>query len=649
MPVAEMTYQEKNVQVSRYDEEDEVRWMAASTDASRAMRKRFYQLYAWPCLEKLMGWRDDGYTSEDITIMLILADTISATAALSIKRPEFTLSATQPSGVYGRDDGVDADGKPLLPLKIRQLIGEGLLRRFLNDDNGLYTVKDTLDMVKWNAFWAGYGVSKIVPSATWQPNSKSGKQMQTHDGVMLFDPVTGQPMLERKSRMVDQHYRITYVPSTMFLVDPKSMANLVGADWVAEEGETPIDEMREAGIYNMYDVRPSGKSLDKWDMDRDDPLEGELQEGGRADAFGSHYYSDAGLALDDPDTKLVKWYYRVDLKNKRFKMIAKSNPKKFLLNIPWPKGIEGGIHSILTFTKPDPRRFYPMPPIYPLMAPSREYNDVTRHMRIVRSGSIRKIFVTDGYFTGEQLSQLASVVDNDLIYVKNAVDAEAAYRLAKSNEAGHMTVDGLSGAKALLDFGRVGGRPAESRGEASSDLLGQTQAIIGESNIRDDDRRDRYIEFLISNGRKMWQLVQATLAIPMAIRILGKALGDFWYQVEDQSEIEGSFDVMMEADSLQHKNKAVQLKQNIEVAKVALSSDVTKPYVDGQKLLTSLKNLGGADLDWVKDSIDPMSSPTMSIPAPGMPQGGVGMSTEAQMAGQAGAGVGAGEAQVATI
>lgn len=542
--------------IGNYSEEDEVKWWFGRTDLSRAIRKRWFKKYAWPSLEWLMGKNQEGYDNEDVTIMLIQADTQTAISAISIKDLQYTLAATQPlPALVDRGELVDLTGRPILTLPERQLLGENLIRHFLNDSDGIYNVQDTLESVRWDSFWS-YGVADVEASGTWVPTkAPKGEHLKTEHGVLLFDPKTNEPILSRGTKLVNQHYRFRHIPSEKFLIDSRSRANMAGAEWNAEEGETVFEDMKASGMYNMKGVRPSRKH-DENDMDDDNPLANEFEElrTGMGKYAGS-FADQAGFETDDPRNKTLRWIYINDMREKRYKMIGLSNNKTFLLNEPWPIGVEGSKYSVLSYATPYSNRFWPMPPIYPLIAPAKEYDACSQFMRIAREGAIEKFLITRGELPPDQIDRIIGPVHRQIVYTPKAAREfeEKHFRRLKATESGQIEAVVQSAAKSLSDLGRVGAAPAEARGEQSADTATQSTYIQNQNAGRNNWRRDRYVQFLGKMGLNMWKLIQGTLTIPVAVRILGQALGQFWYQLSDPSEIEGEFDVGVRVEAIEQR------------------------------------------------------------------------------------------------
>ena len=577
-------YSFPNRPAKAYDEEDRVRWDFARVNSARAERKAWFRIEAWECFKYLMGRCQNKRDTDDMVVELILADTVSASAALNIRRPDFSLMAMQPDDLVERITG----RKSPLIIEIRRMIAEAVLHRCMNDDNGIYTAKDSIEMIKADSFWA-YGIAKIESSGTWMPTLRKGEQMKSYDNVLMFDPDTGEVMEEPDARLIDQHYRIAWVDCRKYFIQRGAKANRVGVKFEGQEFEADIDVMKDAGIYEMKGVRPSGKVPDRFDMSDDDPVEREFEKMtmsiGRSD--------ENGLENDDPWNHTVNCHFIQDHDEGRFKIIAKSNPKKYLLNAAIPEGVEGSIYVPLMYTKPASGRFYPRPPIASLLTPAREYNDVTRHMKIVRRGAVRKVFVTRGAYSDDVISQLQSVIDHELCYVDDAQKAARDYILVGANEAPHMSVDPLSADKAMRDLSRSGGRPAESRGEQSADTATQSIQIANQSNIRDEDRRDRFTNFLDMLGTKIIQLVQATLSIPIAVKITGVDVEPFWWRTQDRDEIEGQFVSKVRLESLQTENKAVQLKQMREELDVYLRNPLTAQRLNVDQAMEDVSKLSG--------------------------------------------------------
>ena len=577
---------EKRVNISTYDEAKEVKWWWGRIHAAQARRRWFFKTYANPCLQWLLGNTRHTKDTDDVMIMLILADTMAARPSLFIRRPDYTLSAVQPDELY-RSTPED-----------RIKLGEALLRRAVKDFDGSNDFKSVTKQVLMDAFWA-YGVAKVDYETTWYDNLKAGQARVTHRGIPMYDPETGEPMIEPDQDLQDEHFMIKRVSPRNYLMDSVAVWNGVNGTWDGENGVTPYEDMERSGQYNMTGIeKDKGSGWFKKIMES-------LTTSAAADewsALKERYSGEEGhgLETDDPRANMVSWAFANDWKDKRFILLTKGNEKTFAMNNAWGGGIEGSIYNRLMFIQPDGDEFYPIPPVHPLIDPAREYNDASRHMRVVRNRAARKIFYNPAVFkTKADALKLASIIDCELIECPDPQAAQEGAQIWNGSEKPLPPADLQTINKSITDFARVGGRPEASRGEANEKTLGQTQIIQGEGALKDEDRRDSFGDFLRNIGRKLWQMMQARLTNKTAVKIAGPK-GEEWRTISDRAEIEGEFDVDFEIESVLPKSKAVATAQLDKMTEFVFKVPELAQHVDSRAAAEELQKAHGLPSAWLR-------------------------------------------------
>ena len=192
---------------------------------------------------------------------------------------------------------------------------------------------------------------------------------------------------------------------------------------------------------------------------------------------------------------------------------------RFMLNVPYPDGIEEHPYSILSYTPitdPQPRP-WPMPQTYTWLSLDREYNVRRNQMLDGLARTARKIFYEKGAFSDEDsaLAALSSSIDMEGVEVndltrKPEVVSDPPISASFSQDL------------AFLDrefnrtSGVVGARTGQRAGSATEASIEQQAG-----NLRDTDQRHLVSQWLATAGAKMFQLVKSTLTLDVWINLRG--------------------------------------------------------------------------------------------------------------------------------
>lgn len=328
----------------------------------------------------------------------------------------------------------------------------------------------------------------------------------TGQPVPLLDPQSGQPLEEPSEITRDEIYRWDWVNASNMLF-PDAGPDPSKWPWIGEEITVPLEDAK--------DDRRFPKAL------RD-----QLQPSSRAhrpDEDETIVHADILATLPDTPEEEITYCEIWDCKAKRRRIFAEGqtfSATSWLLDEDLPAGVEDHPYALLLFnpqTDPTPSP-WPIPVTWNWMDLQHEYNVRRRQMINAARRSARKIGYEESTFpdADEAISALQSAVDMEAVKL---TDINRPWiTLADPPSTADITRDLLV---LTQDWREVTGQTGARLSRPDSDTA--TEAIFAEraSNLRDVDMRATVQNWLAEAGRKMLQLVKATLTLGTYVKIRG--------------------------------------------------------------------------------------------------------------------------------
>lgn len=423
-----------------------------------------------------------------------------------------TVKAQMPGLLYQNPTFfVRPKGRGASQVKLQEaMAGESLLKDIAGqDDHFVQEAKLALQQ----SFW-GIGVLKSIYDPKLEPNPQRGEPMYlltpqgepmrdtlTGEPMPLVDPRTGQPMTEPAKAVTDELYRWRWIHWSNMLLPDEGPAMLTWS-WVGEEVEVPLEEAKD-------DDRFPKALRDQLVATRKPLAEG-------ADPNLAKLYD-----VHELDQKL--WYVECwDIVNKRHYIVAEGQPfssTQFLLDDAYPEGVEDHPYAILPgytpLTDPEPSP-WPVPHVWNWLALQEEYSQRRKQMMNAARRSARKYYYDNNTFPDqdEATSALSSNKDMEGVLVNDVMRPPVV--LADPGSPPDIARD-----LALLekDWLNATGTPGERMGNPSSDTA--TQALLSDrsATLREGEMKNSVQLWLTTAGKKMLQLLKATLTLERWVQI----------------------------------------------------------------------------------------------------------------------------------
>ena len=363
------------------------------------------------------------------------------------------------------------------------------------------------------------GVIKIVYDPKFEPNPRKGEVIyRTNDAdeplvgedgeAMPLLDADGQPVVEPEQIITDEVYRIEWVNAENMIFPPKTV-DPGKWGWLAEEICVSLEDAKEdlripKRIRDT--LKPNGGLRPDEDGFDDDPITYEDEE--------------------DQEFRYIEYY---DLKNHRYygwaDDVGDEEPVEFLFDEPLPKGIEDHPYSLLMGFTPilDPKpKAWPMPLTYNWLPIEIEHNDRRYQLTNAARHSARKVAYDQSTFRDHEQAQaaLASSIDMEAFEVQDIqrlpvvmADAPPPMNLAQdlaALEGDWIRATGLASSA----FGTSAGSATEARLENQA------------GSIRESDQRRMVTMFMEDLGRKLFNLVRATMTVGMSVKMISMTDGD---------------------------------------------------------------------------------------------------------------------------
>ncbi len=400
-------------------------------------------------------------------------------------------------------------GKSLPQSSENAKIAEGVLQAISEQDDNL---QNAAKFGILQNFWR-IGILKTIYDPSLETNPKAGQPIYATDangniihdqmGVPqpMTDPQSGMPMVEPEQVMSDETYRWEWVDARTMLL-PDDGPDMAKWSWLGEEIEVDLEDAKADERFPS-ELRDKFRNAGKKEGD-------EQAETTENDETGEEY---------EPCFRYCECY---DLKKKSWYILTEqSDIKDFLFQGPLPDGIEDHPYAILpgwipnTGPTPSP---WPLPFTNPWLDLQREYNIRRQQMMEGAKRSARKVLYEPQTFedSDEALKALQSNKDMEGVMVKDLNRPPTPMEERALNTAITNDVPAL-----MMDWRIITGQTGAKMGVSDADTATEATFVERASNLRDAHMQKAVVAWLKTAGKKMWQLVRATLTLQLFIKIRG--------------------------------------------------------------------------------------------------------------------------------
>jgi len=222
-----------------------------------------------------------------------------------------------------------------------------------------------------------------------------------------------------------------------------------------------------------------------------------------------------------------------------------------------PKGVEKHPYAFLRFTLRDASP-YPIPPVFNMLDPQKEYNLARSRILTHRKRFNRKYEVDVNKLENpdNEISKLEAGDDGTIIRVM-APGAVTPILDAPLDQQTYTEIALLNN-----DMTELSGTPDNARSIASADSATEASLLDKRLEIREGDRMSMVVDWITEAAKKLDQLVQQHIDRDEAVRITGPQ-GENWVNVleSDYEAIEGEYEYSVNVGASQPRLPDIERAQ----------------------------------------------------------------------------------------
>ena len=365
-------------------------------------------------------------------------------------------------------------------------------------------------------------VLKQVYDPTIIPNPQAGEPVYRRNAAnqIIYDPMSGMPTFELDPTtgvaltepgqiMTGETYRFEWVDAARILL-PDEGPDQLRWTWIGEEMEVCLADAQD-------DANFPKELRDKFKASRITDTETTQGEKTSYDTTKQ----DDGESYPEDETFVYTVIY--DIKHRELLIVAKdSSLNDFLLREPMPEGIDEHPYAVLPGwlpnVGPDGGSPWPVPFTMPWLDLQDEYNLRRLQMRNGAARSARKVLATKTMFENDEEARkmLQSATDMETVFVKDMTRVPVIMVDPDINPTIYKDMTST-----LSDWRLITGQTGAKVGTPDADTATEATFVQQASNLRDADLQHDVNAWFRVAGRKMLQLLSATLTLQMFVNIRG--------------------------------------------------------------------------------------------------------------------------------
>ena len=362
-----------------------------------------------------------------------------------------------------------------------------------------------------------FGCLKVSYTPRFSVNPNKGKpKLNGYDDYKMpvfAEDEDGNVIIEPGVIITSELYYAERISPRELLIDPECRNFAERASWIAHEIVKPLKYLKDNDLYK--NTKNLAKNVELSDVFKTLNKESD----------------DVKALLDDEDTQKVKFVEIYDLKNNKLFVLPDNN--NFFIR---EEIIDVNPFSFLKFNE-SPDNFYPVSDIAQEKPIQQEVN-IGRSLMITHARrSARKFAYSQETFNGvDEIEGIDSMKDpEDMTMVKVASLEHVPVPIGMAPQD-PIIFQSLFQSK--LDFNSVSASTESQRGASERRKTGKEAGFQEQHGaVRRSDKQSLVADFMVDTYRKLSELMQRTLSVPQAIKIIGNT-GIFWTQVSKQ-DIQG--------------------------------------------------------------------------------------------------------------
>ena len=356
-----------------------------------------------------------------------------------------------------------------------------------------------------------YGVIKTHFKVDMVEHPNAEEDILDEEGNPLKDE-EGNQLKYPKEIPTNKRYVIDYIDPDDFIFDSDSGTLQDSWKWVAQRVCMTMDEAENDSRFSksaLKTITPSKKPK-------------------KQKAFSKQE--------EKPD--LITTWEIYDLVKNQWMIIGEGADKPLMKPQSIPHGVEDHPFSVLRFVLRE-KSPYPIPPMYPGLAPQKEYNLSRSRLLKHRKRFNRKYEAVVSKFEDPdtELPKLEAGDDGTILRV---MASGAVYPI---NDA---PLDQQNIQEIMMlnaDMSELLGSPSAARGIADADSATEAAVLDRRLEVKEGDRMSIVVDFITDVAKKLDQLIQANIDQDMAVKIVGPE-GERWETIKesDYQKIDGEFE-----------------------------------------------------------------------------------------------------------
>ena len=362
-----------------------------------------------------------------------------------------------------------------------------------------------------------FGCLKVSYTPRFSVNPNKGKpKLNGYDDYKMpvfAEDEDGNVIIEPGVIITSELYYAERISPRELLIDPECRNFAERASWIAHEIVKPLKYLKDNDLYK--NTKNLAKNVELSDVFKTLNKESD----------------DVKALLDDEDTQKVKFVEIYDLKNNKLFVLPDNN--NFFIR---EEIIDVNPFSFLKFNE-SPDNFYPVSDIAQEKPIQQEVN-IGRSLMITHARrSARKFAYSQETFNGvDEIEGIDSMKDPEDMTMVKVADLDKVPVPIGMAPQDPIIFQSLFQSK--LDFNSVSASTESQRGASERRKTGKEAGFQEQHGaVRRSDKQSLVADFMVDTYRKLSELMQRTLSVPQAIKIIGNT-GIFWTQVSKQ-DIQG--------------------------------------------------------------------------------------------------------------